>query len=577
MAETIEKSALYRLRYTPIRDFLRGNISARMDLRRNLRDSALPPVIQRVVERVVKSTRLWRLERLEVQKELCAHFSDGLAAGISPEELVKKFGDESQTARLIRRAKRRNRPLLWHGLRFAFWSAVVFVSLYGTYAVYFFSSRPSPRIDYVAVINARVEKTPVEDRAWPSYRRALLGLGEVMNKPLASRDPSWLTQFVKDHQKELELIREGAAKPEFGFLFGAKGIIDNRELWPKREIPVVDPKAGEALSEAEIPSLLALRNLGAFLSADAALAREAHDGKRLLRDVTSMIRLARQVGKRGPVLLSLISLSLHHMALDQIDLTLRSDPFLGSGEDWKVLLQRLSEPRVTSDVIALEIESLEFQDRLQRYFTDDGSGDGRLTARGFQVLFHAEQDGKRLWADQFLDPGSAFMMASVNSRKDLNELYTRSLSRAEENFKLPLRNANWPASEDEKSNSWKDKFVQRPYVSFQSAAERYLGKRDGIVIGIALELYRREHGEYPGTLEALSPKLLAGIPADRITGEPLHYRLKEGRPLVYSVGVDRDDDAGRVPAEAPLAAAPYAPGTVVDGDWALYPSAESLP
>jgi hypothetical protein len=64
------------------------------------------------------------------------------------------------------------------------------------------------------------------------------------------------------------------------------------------------------------------------------------------------------------------------------------------------------------------------------------------------------------------------------------------------------------------------------------------------------------------------------VPADRITGEPVRYRLNNNRPLVYSVGADRNDDEGRPTAE-PRAAANWdaKPDPMPDGDWVLYPAA----
>jgi hypothetical protein len=39
--------------------------------------------------------------------------------------------------------------------------------------------------------------------------------------------------------------------------------------------------------------------------------------------------------------------------------------------------------------------------------------------------------------------------------------------------------------------------------------------------------------------------LLPAITADRVTGEPLKYRLIDNKPVVYSVGAGRIDDGGR--------------------------------
>ncbi|NOY40243.1 MAG: hypothetical protein GXP26_00200 [Planctomycetes bacterium] len=113
--------------------------------------------------------------------------------------------------------------------------------------------------------------------------------------------------------------------------------------------------------------------------------------------------------------------------------------------------------------------------------------------------------------------------------------------------------------------------------------QRKLGQCDGVLIGIALELYRREFGEWPGSLKRLSPGRLPGVPVDRLSGGPLGYRIVEGQPIVYSVGVDGDDDQGRPPmvfgTPTPLNAAPNDVLSInrplrtnphYDGDWVIW-------
>jgi hypothetical protein len=110
--------------------------------------------------------------------------------------------------------------------------------------------------------------------------------------------------------------------------------------------------------------------------------------------------------------------------------------------------------------------------------------------------------------------------------------------------------------------------------STQNRAELFLGHRDGIVVGIALELYRRKNGDYPKNLDTLVPQYLPQIPADRITGEPVKYKLANGRPLIYSVGADRDDDGGKPPPgkNGWMKAAWSEPKErAADGDWVLFP------
>jgi hypothetical protein len=66
-------------------------------------------------------------------------------------------------------------------------------------------------------------------------------------------------------------------------------------------------------------------------------------------------------------------------------------------------------------------------------------------------------------------------------------------------------------------------------------------------VAIALERFRLAHGEFPGSLDALSPQFLQEVPHDIINGGPLHYnRTSDEQFILYSVGWNEVDDSGRV-------------------------------
>ncbi len=66
-------------------------------------------------------------------------------------------------------------------------------------------------------------------------------------------------------------------------------------------------------------------------------------------------------------------------------------------------------------------------------------------------------------------------------------------------------------------------------------------------VACALERYRLAHGEYPQTLDALTPQFIAEVPHDIINGQPLHYRLRpDGQFILYSVGWNETDDGGQI-------------------------------
>lgn len=65
-------------------------------------------------------------------------------------------------------------------------------------------------------------------------------------------------------------------------------------------------------------------------------------------------------------------------------------------------------------------------------------------------------------------------------------------------------------------------------------------------VAFGLELFRLEHGQYPESLDALSPTILKTVPPDPFTGKPLIFRRDEATGfIVYSLGDNRTDDGGR--------------------------------
>lgn len=61
---------------------------------------------------------------------------------------------------------------------------------------------------------------------------------------------------------------------------------------------------------------------------------------------------------------------------------------------------------------------------------------------------------------------------------------------------------------------------------------------------LAIERYRRDNGQLPESLNALTPVYLAEMPVDPFSGQPPLYRREGEGYVVYSVGRDREDDGG---------------------------------
>src|SRR5436190_24228805 len=100
MSDTTQSNLLTRLRFTPMRDLVRLRVTGRLDLNRLVASSGLAAAAQQLILQVVRRTGLWPLEKVDVARELMAHFSDAIASGTSVEEVVGAFGEPRTAAKL---------------------------------------------------------------------------------------------------------------------------------------------------------------------------------------------------------------------------------------------------------------------------------------------------------------------------------------------------------------------------------------------------------------------------------------------------------------------------------------------
>jgi hypothetical protein len=89
-------------------------------------------------------------------------------------------------------------------------------------------------------------------------------------------------------------------------------------------------------------------------------------------------------------------------------------------------------------------------------------------------------------------------------------------------------------------------------MSLFDTADQDRVNRAVLMVGLALDLYFREHGRFPADLsELVKGDYLKSIPVDPFgKGEPIHYRLEEkanDRVVVWSVGLDGVNQAGKLP------------------------------
>jgi hypothetical protein len=578
-----------RLWYTRLRDVVRGRFDASCDWQRVVAEADLPEPLRQIVAAAVQPTRLWNREKVDVAAELIAHFRDGLEGGRTASALAADFGDPRQTAALVRRAKQRGRPLVWHVWHYGWITAAALIAAYLLTGLYQMLGRPTVKIDYLALINERAAAVPAAERAWPFYRDALLALGAQLDDNNMSHpfviacgatpgDEHWdqAVKFLNQHQDAIAKIRQGASRPELGLLVGPSW------QWFAPEDRVLlnsdasqagspdqterEPLADRWLIATRLPHLYLLRTTSELLLNDCRRAVAANDGETALADVTALLGIARQLVEQPFLVNVAIADVVELNGIAGIREAFVTRPELWSDAQLGTLAHEIAAAKIDWRR-GFVGESACFDDVMQRMYTDNGRGDGRLAFRVsrelnvFGMLDEVTGPGPRvdsIWSNDAL---AVLAMPAANmvvaSRKEMTEAYHDFASRSVVEIETPLWEQVQLPPENELLTDRAGMIDRYRYLFLRILAPAHNpvrnkranleGERDGVLIGVALELYHREHGAWPKSLAELSPRWLPKVPVDRITGKALHYKIVDNQPLVYSVGVDRDDDGGRIP------------------------------
>jgi hypothetical protein len=402
------------------------------------------------------------------------------------------------------------------------------------------------------------------------YRQALMELkkpdanlqtSDVVASPLPSEGhQAWeaILAYARGNPSSLRLTREGATRPRLGFIYDPRDAMLRQALG--RDALPSAPSDGPLLNLL-LPHILELGNLRLLLWADASRALAEGDRPSLLADVRALLGLANQLHEPRTIwgdYFSLLNLSLAAEIVGQV---LDQRPELFTDSDLRDLAHDFAgfaggDPIRTST----DGQRIVFHDLVQRMYTDDGSGDGYLTARGLRLIqdlggvtnyTEPRSDGALV---SLIGPG---LTVAIAGRREMIAQADRLFDQLERERRRPL----WTGGESQYEKEFRSMHDSKatairylpvllilPDIQGVAAEREYAAcstqRRDALLGALALTLFRRHQDAWPATLDELTPSLLPAVPIDHFTGKPLRYRLIEGRPVLYSAGRNRVDDAG---------------------------------
>ncbi|MHC4112843.1 MAG: hypothetical protein ACYSUY_17350 [Planctomycetota bacterium] len=196
--------------------------------------SQLPVAAAEFIKLVINKMRYRKKVQDDVKAELAAHFEDELKGckadtdrGQRAKQLVGGFGDVKMLAVMLRRAKKRCRPLWRTVVARAFQTVGVLLVCLVLYIVWFLTGKPVITRDYIAEFNLMVR--PVADESLNAatlYNKAIEvfeeDLPDDISEALGKRyyeatkeDKQLMGKWLTDNDEMFELVIAGARKPYY--------------------------------------------------------------------------------------------------------------------------------------------------------------------------------------------------------------------------------------------------------------------------------------------------------------------------------------------------------------------------
>jgi hypothetical protein len=522
----------------------------------------VPAAAAGFINRVIKKMRYRRQVCRDVRAELAAHFEDELRGCKTDEEKQQKaleviagFGDVKILAVLLRRAKKRCRPLWRTVAARSFQTAGLLILCLILYTVWFSTGKPTISVDYVAILN-RMSRPEVsnKDNALPHLEKAA-SLYIDPNQDLREQIPAFSNILSPEY-------RDFAGLPEADRNAITEYVRVNEQAWGEfvaasskpcccREYGF-DPNCSDrdkSVWSIIVPHLREFKGLAhvGVWRCRIAIARGSIDTA--LNNCLAIARNAEHLQRLSTTVEQLVGLALSNLADEEIPRILESTDL--TAEQLKDVQGQLAQVYAGGyPVMNLEYEKMVFHDLVQHLFTDGGLGGGHLIPAGL-----AEISDDREVEPMFLVP-LLVATSMVHARRDEtlevgDRIYDEQIKLARMTPYQQKHREDVPSANDIlTSSSSRKKFFLLHFVmlTFDGASERaFRGKasHQATLTILALARWRAEKGEYPASLDQLTAAgLLTDLPMDPFSDKPLIYRRTGDNFILYSLGPNFQDDGG---------------------------------
>ena len=195
-----------------------------------------------------------------------------------------------------------------------------------------------------------------------------------------------------------------------------------------------------------LPHLQLLRTSALVLAGDARRAAHDGDAASALADIEALLGISAHA-QDAPFLISfLVANAVERQSYAAIQDIMTQQPQLWTNEQLRDLAHRIAASQINWQS-GFEAERMFFDDILQRIYTDDGQGDGRLAYRTTQDSDYFQTwdtlTGKPAQTASFSNKAFAVLALPaatmiIESRRESSETYERIIAQALAAFERPL-------------------------------------------------------------------------------------------------------------------------------------------
>jgi len=537
---------------------------------------SLPVCVSEFIKQVIKKMRYRKKVQADVAAELIAHFQDELKECSTDGQkeqkaqlLIDGFGDIKMLAVLLRRAKKRCRPLWRILVARGFQTAGLLILCLIVYIAWFLTGKPVITTNYIEEYNRIVRPAADESlNAAPLYEKAIElyevssdDASELIGKKYyeaAPEEKQAMEKWLSDNRDIFDMVIAGSKKPY---------------CWFENEY---DENNKNMMAAVLVPNLSGFRRLAYALRWRVWINSEKGRYQDAFDDIKACYRLGRHLKGNKTIIAQLVGVAIEALAVQELR-SIVSQHKIESAI--LAALQKDFEQMVADEdfVVRLDVERLSTYDAIQRCFTEDRLGKGHIIFEVPNVLLSMEEGlGLSNYSifEKFLRVPLHILFTHPNKQQTREmadrfyAFYDEIAQKSPGQFHSEAIDIEKEAAEIIRGNILLEILTPLIHRMYELS---YRNKTDveATLVIIAILRYNQDVGDYPENLEQLvTAGYIKEIPLDSFSdNKPLVYKKTDDNFLLYSFGENLKDDGGEIALDDKGKAKKWAD----EGDWVFWP------